>query len=74
MGRPKGKSGEVEVRFEPLGRDACRVTLTHTHWERFGNEAETMRRGFANGWDAVFVESFGQFRRIVLSSTSGVCL
>jgi uncharacterized protein YndB with AHSA1/START domain len=61
MGRPKDRSGEVEVRFEPLGPDACRITLTHTHWERFGDEAEAMRRGFANGWDAVFVESFGGF-------------
>jgi len=61
IGRPKDKSGEVEVRFEPLGHTACRVTLTHTHWERFGDEAEAMRRGFANGWDSVFVESFGAF-------------
>ncbi|MEQ1615223.1 MAG: SRPBCC domain-containing protein [Hyphomicrobiaceae bacterium] len=61
MGRPRDKSGEVEVRFEPLGRDTCLVTLVHTHWERFGNEAEAMRRGFANGWDAVFIESFGKF-------------
>lgn len=61
MGRPRDKSGEVEVRFEPLGPAACRVTLTHTHWERFGSEAETMRRGFANGWDSVFVECFRKF-------------
>lgn len=61
MGRPKDKCGEVEVRFERLGDKACRVTLTHTHWERFGDEAEAMRRGFANGWDAVFVDCFGAF-------------
>jgi uncharacterized protein YndB with AHSA1/START domain len=61
MGRARDKAGEVEVRFEPAGEDACRVTLTHRHWERFGDEAEAMRRGFANGWDAVFVESFATF-------------
>jgi uncharacterized protein YndB with AHSA1/START domain len=61
MGRAREKAGEVEVRFEPAGEDACRVTLTHRHWERFAEEAEAMRRSFANGWDAVFVESFGSF-------------
>ena len=61
MGRPKDKSGEVEVRFDPLGDDTCRVTLTHSHWERFGDEAEAMRRGFSGGWDAVFNDGFGTF-------------
>jgi uncharacterized protein YndB with AHSA1/START domain len=61
MGRARDKAGEVEVQFESVGPGACRVTLTHRHWERFGDEAEAMRRGFANGWDAVFVESFGGF-------------
>lgn len=64
MGRTRDKAGEVEVRFEPAGDGACRVTLTHCYWERFGDEAEAMRRGFANGWDAVFVESFGAFAGI----------
>ena len=64
MGRPRDKAGEVEVRFEPAGDDACHVTLTHRFWERFGDEAEAMRRGFANGWDAVFIECFGSFAGI----------
>lgn len=61
MGRPKDKSGEVDVRFEAIDADACRVTLTHSHWERFGDEAEAMRRGFSGGWDAVFIDGFGSF-------------
>lgn len=61
MGRPKEKSGEVEVRFEPLGADRCRVTLTHSHWERLGDEAEAMRGRFAGGWEFVFIDGFGGY-------------
>jgi uncharacterized protein YndB with AHSA1/START domain len=61
MGRPKEKSGEVEVRFDPLNTDSCRVTLTHSHWERLGDEAEAMRRGYAGGWEFVFVDGFGTY-------------
>jgi uncharacterized protein YndB with AHSA1/START domain len=65
MGRPREKSGEVEVRFDPLDADTCRVTLTHSHWERFGDEAEAMRRGFSGGWDAVFNDGYGTFAGLV---------
>lgn len=61
MGRPRDASGEVEVRFEPLGPKGCRVTLVHSHWERFGEGAEVMRRNFGNGWEVVFVEGFGGY-------------
>jgi uncharacterized protein YndB with AHSA1/START domain len=61
FGRPKAQAGEVEVRFEPLGDDACRVTLTHAHWERLGADAEKMRGQYAGGWDFVFVDSFGAY-------------
>ena len=61
MGRPKEKSGEVEVRFEPLGADKCRVTLTHSHWERLGEEAAVMRGRFAGGWEFVFIDGFGGY-------------
>jgi uncharacterized protein YndB with AHSA1/START domain len=61
MGRPRDKSGEVEVRFEAIDGASTRVTLTHTHWERFGDEAEVMRGRFANGWDAVFVDAFSHY-------------
>jgi uncharacterized protein YndB with AHSA1/START domain len=61
MGRPKEKSGEVEVRFDPIDADTCRVTLTHSHWERLGEEAEAMRRAFAGGWEFVFIDGFGPY-------------
>jgi uncharacterized protein YndB with AHSA1/START domain len=61
MGRPKEKSGEVEVRFDPLDAGTCRVTLTHSHWERLGDEAEAMRRSFSGGWEFVFVDGFGAY-------------
>lgn len=65
MGRAKDKSGEVEVRFAPLGEDASRITLTHSNWERYGDEAETMRGAFARGWEAVFVDCFGAFAGVI---------
>lgn len=61
MSRTKDFSGEVEVTFDPTGPESCRVTLTHTHWERYGDEADPMRRAFDNGWDEVFTEGFGGF-------------
>jgi uncharacterized protein YndB with AHSA1/START domain len=61
MGRPKEKSGEVEVRFDALDAGTCRVTLTHSHWERLGDEAEVMRGRFAGGWEFVFVDGFGAY-------------
>ena len=61
MGRPREKSGEVEVRFEPLDAGVCRVTLTHAHWERLGDDAEDARGRFAGGWEFVFVDGFGAY-------------
>jgi uncharacterized protein YndB with AHSA1/START domain len=61
MGRPKDKSGEVEVRFDSLDANSCRVTLTHSHWERLGDEAEVMRGRFAGGWEFVFIDGFGGY-------------
>ncbi|MGD2132819.1 MAG: hypothetical protein PVI23_08505 [Maricaulaceae bacterium] len=61
MGRPKEKSGEVEVRFEPLDDASCRVVLTHAHWERLGEEAQDMRAAYAGGWVHVFEECFGDY-------------
>jgi uncharacterized protein YndB with AHSA1/START domain len=61
FGRAKEKSGEVEVRFEPLDAKSCRVTLTHAHWERLGAEAEQMRGRYAGGWEFVFVDGFGAY-------------
>lgn len=61
MGRPPEEATDVTVRFEALGEEACRVTLTHEHWERLGEEGPKMRDGYDQGWGAVFEEGFGGF-------------
>lgn len=61
MGRPPEESTQVTVRFESLDGENCRVTLTHENWERLGEEGESLRHGYNNGWVAVFEEGFGGF-------------
>lgn len=61
MGRPPKEATQVTVHFETLGEASCRVTLTHENWERLGEEAESQRDGYNNGWVAVFEEGFGGF-------------
>ena len=39
-----GRGSEIEVTFTPEGADATRVDLTHRHLERYGPEAERMRK------------------------------
>jgi hypothetical protein len=59
LGRPTAQFTDVSVRFEPLGADACRVTLTHENWERMGEEAARLRDAYNNGWVTVFENGFG---------------
>lgn len=61
LGRMRNNAGEVEVLFEPTGAESCRVTLTHSGWERLGPEGQNMRNGYNSGWDIVFGERFGNF-------------
>lgn len=63
LGQPREQSGEVEVRFEPRGPDACLVTLTHTGWERMGERGAQMREGYAMGWASVFGDRFADYAR-----------
>jgi uncharacterized protein YndB with AHSA1/START domain len=65
FGRPRDKAGEVEVRFDPLEPANCRVTLTHSHWDRLGAEAAQVRGRFAAGFDAVFVHGFGAYAGLI---------
>jgi hypothetical protein len=46
---------EVEVAFAPLGPDRTRVTLEHRNLDRFGADAEAMRKAFssAGGWGLI---------------------
>jgi hypothetical protein len=65
FGRPRDKAGEVELRFDPLDANSCRVTMTHSHWERFGDEAAAVRGRFSAGFDAVFVRGFGAYAGLI---------
>jgi len=57
-GREPSEVQRVEVVFSAAG-SGCRVTLTHTGWEEFGDRAVEMRDGYDSGWDLVFVRRFG---------------
>jgi len=61
LGKPRAQSGDVEVIFAPTGPDSCRVTLTHSGWERMGDKAQQMREGYNNGWASVFGERFANY-------------
>jgi uncharacterized protein YndB with AHSA1/START domain len=61
MGRPAEQSTHVSVRFEPLSVSVCRVTLTHTHWERLGADIARIRDGYDQGWVVVFEEGYARY-------------
>lgn len=63
LGRARNISTEVDVRFEPITETSCRVTLTHSHWERLGDEADANRGGYDSGWASVFGERFADYVR-----------
>ncbi len=52
------KATEVSVSFDPT-ESGTTVTLVHSEWERLGEQAETMRKGYDSGWVFVFNECFG---------------
>lgn len=65
FGRPREKAGEVEVRFDELAPGQCRVTMTHSHWERLGEDAARMRGRFEAGFNDVFVRGFGEYAGLI---------
>lgn len=60
LGHAEDQATHVAVHFAALGRDGCRVTLTHSHWERLGDAAVARRDAYDNGWVTVFERGFGR--------------
>ena len=44
---------EVDVEFEALSDASTRVRLTHSGWERFGEEGPDKRGQYDSGWPVV---------------------
>lgn len=61
LGRPRLEAGEVEVVFEPTGDESCRLTLTHSGWERLTEQAGETREGYNKGWAVVFEQTFKRY-------------
>ncbi len=53
IARPADEATTVDISFEASGT-GTRVTLTHSGWEVFGEEAKAMHDGYASGWVFVF--------------------
>ncbi|MCP4821751.1 MAG: hypothetical protein GY883_21415 [Shimia sp.] len=49
---------QVAVDFEDAGQGQCRVTLTHSGWESWAEQADEMRGNYNSGWDIVFGARF----------------
>lgn len=60
LGRAREKSGQVDVRFEALTATSCRVTLTHSGWER-ADDGARLREGYNAGWAGVFEGAFAAY-------------
>lgn len=63
LGQPRDVSGEVEVRFDPVSDNSCRLTLTHSGWERMGDKGREMREGYNQGWESVLGQTFMDYVR-----------
>ncbi len=51
-GRDPESAGLVEIEFRPSGTGTT-LHLRHTGWEKLGDEAEEMVRGYDAGWEGV---------------------
>ena len=54
-GKDASLAGRVEVEFEAV-EEGTKVTLTHSGWERLGDEAVVTRAGYDTGWDVVLAQ------------------
>ncbi|MEP1201112.1 SRPBCC domain-containing protein [Tateyamaria sp.] len=48
----------VDVAFEQMSDALTRVTLTHSGWEVWADEAADKRQSYDTGWDFVFVGQY----------------
>ncbi|MDX1388569.1 MAG: SRPBCC domain-containing protein [Acidobacteriota bacterium] len=56
-GRDPETAQEVDVRFSDINGSTV-VELTHSGWERYGDNAAEMRGKYAEGWGFVLEKSF----------------
>jgi len=61
LGAPRAHAGDVDVRFEPTSETSCRLTLTHTGWERMPEKARETRDGYEQGWGQLLGEIFRNY-------------
>lgn len=57
-GNNKASPTRVDVAFEDIPGGRCRVTLTHSGWEAWGDKAREARDGYDGGWATVFEHRF----------------
>jgi len=53
----------VDVTFDALSGGRCRVTLTHSGWDIWGNEAGDKRGNYDTGWDFVLGARYAEAAR-----------
>jgi hypothetical protein len=53
-GNNKDAPTRVDVAFVALGGGGCRVKLTHSGWQAWGDRADEVRNGYDVGWAQVF--------------------
>jgi uncharacterized protein YndB with AHSA1/START domain len=51
---------QVEVRFTEAGGGMTLVELTHSGWEKLGEQAKTTRDNYNRGWEFVLGECFAK--------------
>lgn len=59
-GTNSGSPTRVDVRFEDCGSGQAKVTLTHSGWDVWADEAPQKRGGYDTGWDIVLGECFAK--------------
>ena len=58
IGLPPETASLVEVRFFALEAERTRVELKQSEWERFGEFAEMMMKGYPKGWVVIFEQAY----------------